>query len=361
MDLDSGPDGKDLAQPARPLKTGLYILISALLMFAFCEIAIIILGHAGCPMLEIYGTGNHDLEFRLNHLSRFRLENGQARYLFIGNSKVGQGIDEEVLRASYEELTGAQPSAVNFGFGGNTVEFLPIIVRILEEDYKPGRFAIDTAGPYQSGTFNFMDSQWIRFRTEDFNLGGWMVDNFHFMRVFLRLRYWMEQPREDYQFRAAVRDLGRVRDIGFTDRRRARLLKREEEARHDPLVFEAFPSKVSADSLAEEQAFDRIIREIGAENLVLFELPLSFRVTKNLADYGYRKARSDDLSEDHGIPVLRIPDPRMLPLESWMRDGLHMEVPGIEAYSSWLGKALADLEDTREGSPGSKLFGESPR
>lgn len=331
------------ARKHQPWSLILITLAISILLLLGSEASILVLRWSGAAPLEVYGTGNHDLEQRLNHLDAFCREQGSPEYIFIGNSKVGQGVDEPVVVDSFQETAGFRPGCVNFGFGGNTTEFLPVILRILEEDFSPRFFVIDLMGPYQSSTFDFQSSQWIQYRMGNFNISGWMIEHFHFMRVFLMIRHWMEQPREDYQFRAALRDRGRVRDIGFSEEKRRELLEREKEARRDEEIFKAFPDEIPPGGKDEEEAFSRIISLAGPEKLVFFELPLSFRITRSLGDYRYRRERSDELARKHGIPLLRIPDPGDLPLESWMRDGLHMEEPGIAAFSDWLGRALAGL------------------
>ncbi|MFH1964081.1 MAG: hypothetical protein ABIJ42_00925 [Acidobacteriota bacterium] len=328
----------------QPWSTILITVIVSLGLLMGSEALILALRYAGFHPLEVYGTGNKYLEQRLNQLDVFYKENGPARYLIIGNSKVGQGVDAELVSCAYKEVTGSPLSCVNFGFGGNTSEFLPVIFRILEEDYAPEIFVLDLIGPYQMNTFPHGKSQWLQYRSGNFSISGWMIEHFHFMRVFLRMRHWMEQPLEDYLLKAAVRDRGQLRDIGFSAERKQELLKKEIAAREDEEIFRAGRDKKLETSLAEEKSYPQVVDLVGKEKLIFFEMPLSFRVTRTLGDYGYRSERSEELSSKYGIPLIRMPDPKALPVESWMRDGMHMEREGISAFSTWLGRALAELE-----------------
>lgn len=337
----------------RPWFTVFITAVASLALLAGSEGLILIMRHSGYYPLEIYGTGNKDLEQRLNHIDVFCRENGPARYIFIGNSKVGQGVDEAIVSSAYEKAAGKPLACVNFGFGGNTSQFLPVIFRILEEDYTPEYFVLDLLGPYQMDTFPHWESKWLQYRGGNFSLSGWLIEHFHFVRVFLRFRHWMEQPREDYLFKAAVRDRGQVRDIGFTEDKKQELLQREIEAREEAWTGHEAPGGSDAPTLAEERVFPQVVDLVGADKLVFFELPLSFRITRSLGDSRYRAERSESMSAEYGIPLLRMADPKELPLESWMRDGLHMEKGGIEAFSSWLGRALAELEGQPEEENGS--------
>lgn len=328
----------------KPWSTILITVIFSLVLLTGCEALLVALRYAGFYPLEVYGTGNKDLEQRLNHLNIFYEENGPARYIFVGNSKVGQGVDAELVSRAYKEVTGTPLPCVNFGFGGNTSEFLPVIFRILEEDYAPEIFVLDLLGPYQVDTFPHGKSQWLQYRIGNFSISGSMIEHFHFMRVFLRMRHWMEQPGEDYLLKAAIRDRGQVRDIGFSAERKQELLEKEIAARKDEEIFRAGRDKKLETSLGEEKVFPQVVDLVGTGKLVFFELPLSFRITRSLGDYGYRSERSEELSSKYGIPLIRMPDPKALPVESWMRDGLHMEREGISAFSTWLGRALAELE-----------------
>ncbi len=327
-----------------PAGTILAVAVFSLVLLSCCEVLLVSMRYMGVYPLEVYGTGNHALEQRLNQLDIYCRENGPPRYLFIGNSKVGQGVDPDLVSRSYEGVTGDRLSCVNFGFGGNTSDFLPIILKIIEEDFNPGKIVLDLTGPYQVKTFPHEKSAWLRYRTGDFNISGWMIEHFHFIRVFLRLRHWMEQPAQDYQLKAAIRDRGKVEDIGFTEKRKRELLEKEVSSRNDPKTLAGREGDESEKNRAEEQVFLRIIDLIGPENLVFFELPLSFRITRSLGDFRYRKERSEKISRGNGIPLVRMEDLKQLPLDSWMRDGLHMEKPGIEAFSLWLGEALAEME-----------------
>ena len=350
---------KVLSGKKSPLGTILAVTSLSMLFLLCLELTLILTRAGGFYPLEVYGTGNYALEHRLNQMDIYWRENGPPRYLFIGNSKVAQGVDPLLVSSSYQEVTGRPLSCVNFGFGWNTSDFLPGIIRIIEEDYSPGKIVLDLTGPYQKDTFSHEKSHWLRYRAGEFNLSGWMIEHFHFMRVFLRLRYWMEQPNDEYQLESAIRNRGRVEDIGFTEKRKKELLAKEEASRDDPMTFEGVEPDNLEYSRAEERVFPELVKHFGAESFVFFELPLSFRITRSLGDFRYRQDRAERLSRDFGIPLLRMEDLEQLPLESWMRDGLHMEVPGIEAYSRWLGRALAEMEIS--AAPGGEREGVGPR
>ena len=337
-----------------PWSTILITVAASIVLLMGSEGFILALRYAGFYPLEVYGTGNKFLEQRLNYIDEFYERNGPARYIFVGNSKVGQGVDTDLVSSSYQEEAGAPLSCVNFGFGGNTSEFLPLVFRILEEDYKPEYFVLELLGPYQVHTFPHEQSKWLQYRDGNFNISGWMIEHFHFMRVFLRFRLWMEQPGEDYLLKAVIRDRGQVRDVGFTEERKQELLKKELEAREEEQPNREDPEKKSELLLAEEQFFPRVIDQVGAEKLVFFELPVSFRITRSMGDYQYRLERSEEMSAEYGIPLVRMPDPGELPLESWMKDGVHMERAGIEAFSVWLGKVLAEMEQSSPGINGTR-------
>jgi hypothetical protein len=328
----------------QPLFILLVMVLASFHLLMACEAFIVALRFADVYPLEVYGTGNKDLEQRLNHLNVFVEENGPPRYVFVGNSKVGQGVDAELVSRAYEEVTGSPLPCVNFGFGGNTSPFLPVICGILEEDYSPEMFVLDLLGPYQVDTFPHEQSKWLQYRRGIFSISGWAVDKFHIMRVFLRMRHWMEQPQEDYLLKAAVRDRGQVRDIGFTEQSKRAILEKEIKAREEGIVNQAGRDKKMESSLKEEKYFLQVADLLDPGTMVFFELPLSFRVTRSLGDYRYRTERSEELSEKYGAPLIRMPDLKDLPVESWMKDGLHMEKPGIEAFSAWLGRALAEME-----------------
>ena len=334
----------------QPWSTILITVIVSLVLLMGSEALILALRYAGFYPLEVYGTGNRDLEQRLNHINVFYEENGPARYVFVGNSKVGQGVDAELVSCAYKEVTGSPLSCVNFGFGGNTSEFLPVIFRILEEDYAPEMFVLDLLGPYQVDTFPHGKSQWLQYRGGNFSISGWMIEHFHFMRVFLRMRHWMEQPLEDYLLKAAVRDRGQLRDIGFSAERKQELLKKEIAAREDEEISRAGREKKLETSLAEEKFYPQVVDLAGKEKLIFFEIPLSFRITRSMGDYQYRLERSEEMSAEYGIPLVRMADPGELPLESWLKDGVHMERAGIEAFSIWMGKVLAEMEQSSPGT-----------
>ncbi len=334
----------------RPWSTALITIAASIFLMMGSEVFILALRHLGFCPLEVYGTGNKFLEQRLNYIEEFHEKNGPVRYIFVGNSKVGQGVDTELVSSAYQEETGTPLSCVNFGFGGNTSELLPLVFRILKEDYKPDCFFLELFGPYQTRTFPHEESKWLQYRDGHFNISGWMIDNFHFMRVFLRFRLWMEKPGEDYLLKSIIRDQGRVRDVGLSEERKQELLEKELVAREEVQPTREDPEEKSELLLAEEQFFPQVIDQVGAEKLVFFELPVSFRITRSMDNYNYRLERSEKMSADYGIQLVRMPDPRELPLESWMKDGVHMEREGIKAFSFWLGKVLAEMEQSSPGT-----------
>ncbi len=352
MDLDAGK--------YRPWSTVLAIIGVSLIFMGSGEGIIRTLRWAGYYPIEFYGTGNNYLEQRLHQMDVFYQENGSPHFLVIGNSKVGQGVNPELVSRTYEEVSGKPTTCFNFGFGGNTSEFLPIIFRILQEDYAPRKYVFDVLGPYQMNNESQKESKWLRYRSGDFNISGWMIDHFHLMRMFLRMRHWMEQPREDFELETVVQDQGKLRDPEIPAERRQALLEKERAAREEGLSLSEEPEPGTDNSREEEIYFSQVFKLVGPEKFIIFEFPVSFRVAMGLSNLGYLMKRSENLSREYDMPLLRMADLSELPVDSWMRDGVHMETPGVNTFSSWLGRALAELDGAAlQEKPAEPVSGDS--
>jgi len=335
---------KSVSGRFRPWTLLLAAAAAALLFLASGEIALRTLRLAGFYPVELYGTGNNYLEQRLHQLDVFYHRNGPPDYLFIGNSKVGQGVDPETVSRAFEDASGRKVNCFNFGFGGNTSEFLPVICRILEEDYPPGKYVLDVLGPYQMDNESQKESKWLRYRSGDFSCGGWIIEHSHLMRMFLRMRHWMEHPHQVRMLVTVVRDQGKLRDQEIPAEKRRELLEKELAARAEGHFLPDDLGPQTDSSRREEACFPEVFDLIGPERMALFECPVSCRIARGIEDLGYLVRRSGEYSRRYGIPLVRMPDPGTLPPDGWMKDGVHMERPAVEAFSTWLGRALAEAE-----------------
>ena len=327
--------------------TPLLVLVVSLATVMGAEALIRTVRQAGYYPVENYATGNKFLEHKIAQLERYIAENGKVEYLLVGNSKLGEAVDCRVVSLKYQEITGEALSCFNFGFAGNTSEFLPVIFRILEEEYSPDKFVFDVFGPYQRNNVQQQNSRWLQYRNGDFNIKGWLIEKSRFIRCFLGVRYWIEQPGEyrqlaDAPMKIQEKDIYDLRDeFNYSNAREKEKANIQPKARR---LLKARIRRAARVFAAEEIVLPRVIELVGADKLVFITIPVSSRVRDGMLDFQDRSERAVELSHEHGIPLLEMPDPEMLAGKNWKNDGVHMMGSGRWVYSKWLGEALAQQE-----------------
>ena len=323
------------------------VLVVFLAVLMGLEALIITIRITGYHPVENYGTGNKYLEHKIAQLERFVSENGKVEYMLVGNSKAGEAVDIRIAGMKYQEITGEPLSCFNFGFAGNTSEFLPVIFKILKEDYAPEKFIFDVSGPYQRNNVQQQNSRWLRYRSGDFNISGWMVEKFHFMRVFLGLRYWMEQPGEYRQLADAPGKLMRKDILLKKDEYNYSNMNLQGTGNAEIKVREISAARLRRSArvfAAEDSVFPQVIEIAGTNKIIFVKIPVSSRVRVGMVDFQERSQRAADLALEYGIPLMQISDPDVLSDGNWKNDGVHMLGSGRWIFSEWFGEALAGQE-----------------
>ncbi|MBN2430541.1 MAG: hypothetical protein JXQ27_03665 [Acidobacteria bacterium] len=306
----------------------------------------------GLPPPSI-GSGNSNIDLKLEGLRRFVERDGRLDYLFMGSSMLDSGIDPDVFDRRYAELTGRVPHGYNFGIAALNGQVGEKIGRILLAEYQPRRVIwgltpMDyTRYGLRQGMRQLDQNPWINYRLGDWTFDGWLTDNLLLYRYSIRWYMELTQPvfvqlLDDKQARMTA--------AGFTPIDDPPRLQNLMELDHGQRRRWQRLSRVSLD----RELFRNLMALHGHSELIFAELPAHPRLLAYLGD-GTSRLEKDlqairQMTVRAGIPLIPPPEPGFLPDGMWY-DFTHLTPAGAARYSAWLAERLAalDLHSGRRG------------
>ena len=144
---------------------------------------------------QAYGMNHAQLELQLNLLNKFVQENGAPDCFIFGSSQAFREVDPTIFTQAYA-AAGEEPlTCYNFGVTGSQVWTTSILNKILIQEYQPRLVIIGTSFlDYTEGRENriderFKDSDWLKYKTGTFTLGGWLTEYSYAWRALTLLSY----------------------------------------------------------------------------------------------------------------------------------------------------------------------------
>lgn len=264
--------------------------------------------------------------------------------VILGNSLPQTGIDPEVLSTAFAERSGRKLECYNLGTPGVRPRGAAALARVVLEDYRPWLVIFGTSArdfSLQTKSPGLEQLPWLRYRSGEITLEGWLVDHSYAYRYYLLYRSWSvpeQRPFVEYRFPISPRGFMKLRRLSS-------LVTTLDEAAPElkaPLLKQ-LAKGVSAKQLRGLAELAEL--EGSKAQMLVVELPASALLTRTLArdapNYGPIIRRMQSEAERHGVPFWRMPKPGVIPDDGWV-DLWHMNPVGAQAYSRWLGHRLAD-------------------
>jgi hypothetical protein len=318
---------------------------------------------------------NHtQLELQLNYLDKFVQENGAPDCFIFGSSQAFREVDTVAFAQAYQAAGGEKLTCYNFGVTGSQIWTTSILNKILIQKYQPRLVVIGTSFlDYTEGRENqiderFNDSDWLKYQTGEFTLGGWLMDHSYAWRALTLLSYtapyglrYQEALRENQKWDAEIADSG----FALSEKSINPNLPVETGfVKNLQLEFGNFG--VSERNLAALEEIIGFSQDTGAQVVIaemvyhpaLLELKDDkgdprLDKTEILAFINQVNARLQEIATRRNVRFLTFDPSVSLPQTGWY-DLYHLNLAGAEIYSQWLGRqvqqSLGPLPQTDEGN-----------
>lgn len=289
-----------------------------------------------------YGFSNPSLDLKFPQFFKNISDGSIPDVIFVGNSMASHDLHPQSFSAGFAETGGFSPRCFNLGSRGmnrNRVKDLLLIIN----RYAGKSLVIwgCTFTEFRVHTFKsehplLRSNDWLRFRMGKWNLRGWMTEHSRLIRVFSLLRLRLEFPaswREYLRFARYPLKNGyflrnRIPDKKLTDQKLNRIMQKY---RGTDMPRDLVPT------------ISETLRHAEHINLFVAILPVHRVLAAGMIEQGLNPARENDRlikAWDHvGYDAIGPPEHISGNDEYWI-DFNHMNHPGAEQYSYWLGRQL---------------------
>ena len=297
------------------------------------------------------GSRHHQFEIQLGRLEKLVREGEPIDCIFLGNSMVWLGVNPLVVDQSFKNITGQEIHCFNFGVSALPASSAGQIAPVLIEKYHPkvliyGTFARDYAIPADvEDAYVVSDTPWLKYQNGQFNLEGWLYAH---SRVF---QY--KGHVHDFLFINYLEDVFVPRDAPDY---RAYGLDPKYDIRVDVRVSPDFESMQNRDPVKWLSHYEirpenleglrQIVQQSNNDvQVIVIEMPFyetGLEFFSN-GEQGYKiyVQQVASITASNQTSFWRLEDQPALSPENWW-DYFHLNLPGADLFSAWLGNKLAD-------------------
>jgi hypothetical protein len=281
------------------------------------------------------GIAHREFEIEVDRLRVRAAQKGRPDCIFLGSSKVLDGIDPEAMQAAYEEQTGKTLICQNFGVNGMGMLGETQAALALINLYQPRLIIFGTGfQDIHSGDVDQMIAQnpWVRYNLGQFSFDGWVTNSFLSYRYYLAgigyLTTATPQDQRDFLTWQTILPDGFHPLTG-----RAANASSEKPGTQNYIV--------PPDSIEAIQTF---MKEKSQNTQVLFvEMPISPAMYNNntLAENNRSKfvnTMNTDFDKSQ-VKIWFTQDLNLIPDERFY-DPIHLNATGAKILSAWIGEEL---------------------
>jgi hypothetical protein len=322
---------------------GLAVLI-AICLIALCEGAAWLADPERDDPPPGLGTYHRTFERNWRELSREVRKTGPVDCFFVGNSRVADGIDAEVVERVIDIGTGQTVDCYNMSTLGLTAPTIVVISEMLVTTYEPAVIIYGLTASDLPGVFDWeanealANASWIRYWQGDPSLDGWLGHHSEAYGQVMGLVSWYRFVSNDWQHsHPELTDPSAGEELSLEEGLR-------DDIEEDLRLANLNPLELTAGNMA---GLDQLIalREQGV-TVILVEMPLYegawepvFGGYDNYAEDFLQVmdayAETNDVMFIHSTPFTLVDD------DDW-RDWAHLGESGRRVFSEWLGQQIVD-------------------
>lgn len=306
------------------------------------------------------GSSHYQLGHKLILLDAEIKKTGSIYCIMVGSSMVDVGFDPDSFQKGFHKATGRDSECFNFGLDASSVASTAALVQILVEDYHPhivifGTDSRDYAIPsVESGPAAILDSAWIKYRSGDFSLEGWMIEHSYFYRYRQHLSRLVRFDFDGTLWSTTKVSL-EILPNGFTPLYKVgtyindppKLGDDSYEVRSNSAIYS--PYQILDENLV---ALEKILDYNGQmTQIIVVEMPVSdglyYFFGNGSADYDRFLDRATKTIMLYDVPFWRTEPLDSIPDNGWA-DYSHLNTTGAKIFSTWLGQQVGRAQ--QEGS-----------
>ena len=180
-------------------------LISFLLLTGTLEVLLRIDFITSKWVAPSFGSDHHQFEIQLSRIKSLYRQQGKVECIFVGDSLTWLDIEPLSFVEGYKTKTGQDIQCFNFGIAGLPASGVSVITGVLNKEYNPklivyGLHANSVVVAQDAeDTKIVLDTPWVKYKTGNFNLAGWLYENSYFVRNLNILGRLMRFDKETFQ------------------------------------------------------------------------------------------------------------------------------------------------------------------
>lgn len=306
------------------------------LVFLTASFVFIEIGIRGFDLLSILpyppnlGSGNIDFDLKVKYLDEFVEQNGPVECLILGSSLVDYGIDPDILRSRYAEITGEDLLCFNFGVGGSKANELDFIMEFVITRYHPDTIIYATWPRDYIFLAEALDqSAWIDYQMGSRSPRGWLVSNLQtiqFTHTALNM-LWHAIPND----RAVI---ARTLANGYAP----------EEGTFPPDTPQS--NEIAYRPYAENfQSLEKAVGLTQKKGIDLYVVAIPTRFESGKYNLKLYERLGADITQQTGEPYIALDEELLSQLSSENYiDIYHMNTTNANIYSRWLAEKIAGLQ-----------------
>jgi|RhiMetdeSRZDD1v2_1073273.scaffolds.fasta_scaffold62201_3 hypothetical protein len=302
------------------------------------------------------GSRHYQLGYKLALLDRLIKKNGRVDCIMLGSSMVDVGFDPDAFETGYGEMTGRDIQCFNFGIDASSAASTAALARIVVEDYRPrlliiGTDARDYAVPSEDpDAAVVLNTPWIAYRQGDFSLEGWLLDNSYLYRYRQHLGRLARSQFEGTLWSHTKLNY-EILPNGFSPLTKVSTYINDPPNPGDDSFEVTYYTRIYSSYQmlhANLEGLERITDHNGSGiQVILVEMPVAdglyyFFGNREL-DYNQFLTRIGELASLHHVPFWQTEPLDFIPDNGWA-DYSHLNKPGAEIFSTWLGQQVGRAE-----------------
>jgi hypothetical protein len=302
------------------------------------------------------GSRHYQLGHKLALLEAATRKEGSMDCIMVGSSVVDRGFDPDAFENAYSEITGRNIRCFNFGIDASSIVSAGTLTRILVEDYGPRLLILGTdPRDYTLHTDDqdvavIMNSPWIRYRSGDFSLEGWLLDHSYLYRYRQHLSRLVRFHFDNTLWSETQLNFP-ILPNGFTPTAKISAHVNSPPDPQDTSYESTYYTRLySSYQILDEnlEALAGIMDRNGAgRQVIVVEMPVSdglyYFFGNGETDYNRYIASVNELANLHQIPFWRTEPLDSIPDNGWA-DYSHLNVTGARIFSAWLGEQVGTAD-----------------
>lgn len=301
------------------------------------------------------GSRHSQLGEKLRLMEDLIAREGKLDCVVLGSSVVDNGFYPPAFSDGYLRETDQEITCFNFGIDAIPGSTAGVLAEIIIEDYQPdiliygldGRdFAVERDA---QDTKVVLDSPWVRYRSGQFNLEGWLYEYSYVKRYSIQLKQLLVFDYES----AFWKPKEGLTSLGYNALYEIDLNVQTPPKTGDDSFQVVYLSDLLANFDVPQENLEGLARLLKLDGddvqVIVVMMPVadgyySF-YGNGRSDYDTFVNQIEEMVTTEGVPFLRPLSVNQIPEDGWF-DYMHVNAKGAEVFSNWLGAEVGAVTES---------------